>query len=83
MRVAMVYEKTNDGMRSAQVMSIELDDKVWRALRMEHHIDESSLFVGEEVRFRVGNIAIEIKTSHVEGDRSRWKLVYFHGVSSR
>lgn len=64
----MIYEKTNDGMKSAQVMSIELDDRVWRALRMEHKIEESSVFVGDNVKFQVGNIAIEVKTSHVTGD---------------
>jgi len=68
MRVATIYEKNSDGTRCAQVMTVELDDRVWRALRMEHHIDESSLFVGDNVHFTVGNIDIEIKTYHVGGD---------------
>jgi hypothetical protein len=70
-RVAMIYELSEDGTKNHPVMSIELDDKVTKFLRDKMvEVDESTVFVGHDVRFQIENIEIEIKTRHIEGFNS-------------
>jgi hypothetical protein len=70
-RVAMIYELNEDGTKNHPVMSVELDDKVTEFLRDKFvEVNERTVFVGDNTRFQIENIEIEIRTRHIEGFNS-------------